>query len=124
MHARAVLHNLVLFSLSVYMAVECVRLSYLNFGWGRRGFALYCNQNDPLSPDGGRTFSATGGALARVLYIHYISKVCVSVKTHEQRLRRGNKALHTRLSAHLLCLWLCVLERATCHVRTYGLPRD
>lgn len=77
----AMLHNLILFSLSLYMAVECVRQSIANFGRpspspeGAAGFRLFCNPNDAYSPDGGDTFSESGLALARVLYVHYISKV-------------------------------------------------
>lgn len=77
----AMLHNLLLFSLSLYMAVECVRQSIANFGRpspspeGAAGFRLFCNPNDAYSPDGGDTFSESGLALARVLYVHYISKV-------------------------------------------------
>lgn len=69
------LHNLILFSLSVYMAVETSRQAYINFGWAKTGFSLTCNQNDPLSSDNGLTFSPSGLALARVMYVHYISKV-------------------------------------------------
>jgi len=77
----AMLHNLILFSLSLYMAVECVRQSIANFGRpspspeGAAGFRLFCNPNDAYSPDGGDTFSESGLALARVLYVHYISKL-------------------------------------------------
>jgi hypothetical protein len=80
----AALHNLILFALSLYMAVECWRCAVANFGRpealanrprGARGFMLFGNPNDPKSPDGGDTFSESGHALARVLYIHYVSKV-------------------------------------------------
>lgn len=77
----AMLHNLILFLLSLYMAVECWRQSVANFGRpsprleGAAGFRLFCNPNDAYSPDGGDTFSPSGLALARVLYVHYISKV-------------------------------------------------
>ena len=83
----ALLHNFILFALSLYMAVECWRQSVANFGRpepsgerpsGAVGFRLFCNANDPYSPDGGDTFSESGRALARVLHIHYISKVCIT----------------------------------------------
>lgn len=70
-------HNLFLFSLSLYMAIETFRQAYINMGWGTRGFTFYGNVADPLSPDGGKTFSKSGRALANVLYIHYLSKVRV-----------------------------------------------
>ena len=65
----AALHNAFLFSLSLYMSVECVRQSYRTFRWDRK-FQLWCNLNDS-----GRTFSPDGYRLARVLWIHYLSKV-------------------------------------------------
>ena len=69
----SMLHNAVLFSLSLYMCVECLRQSHRNFGWGR-SFRLWCNPND-----GGRSpvtgFSNSGRALANVLWVHYVSKV-------------------------------------------------
>lgn len=69
----SVLHNAVLFSLSLYMCIECIRQSYRNFGWGQN-FRLWCNPND-----GGRSpslgFSNSGRALANVLWVHYVSKV-------------------------------------------------
>ena len=80
----ALLHNFILFALSLYMAIECWRQSVANFGRpepagerpsGAVGFRLFCNANDPRSPDGGISFSDSGLALARVLHVHYISKV-------------------------------------------------
>ena len=65
----AALHNAFLFSLSLYMSVECIRQSYRTFRWGRK-FQLWCNPNDS-----GLTFSPDGYRLARVLWIHYLSKV-------------------------------------------------
>ena len=65
----AALHNAFLFSLSLYMSIECVRQSYRTFRWDRK-FQLWCNPNDS-----GRTFSPDGYRLARVLWIHYLSKV-------------------------------------------------
>ena len=67
----AALHNAFLFSLSLYMSVECLRQSYRTFRWDRN-FQLWCNPNDS-----GRTFSPDGYRLARVLWIHYLSKVRV-----------------------------------------------
>ena len=80
----ALLDNFILFALSLYMAIECWRQSVANFGRpepagerpsGAVGFRLFCNANDPRSPDGGISFSDSGLALARVLHVHYISKV-------------------------------------------------
>ena len=69
----SVLHNAVLFSLSLYMCVECIRQSHRNFGW-RHKFQLWCNPNDGgRSPSTG--FSDSGRALANVLWVHYVSKV-------------------------------------------------
>ena len=69
----SVLHNAVLFSLSLYMCIECIRQSHRNFGWGHK-FQLWCNPNDGgRSPSTG--FSDSGRALANVLWIHYVSKV-------------------------------------------------
>ena len=65
----AALHNAFLFSLSLYMSVECIRQSYRTFRWDRK-FQLWCNPNDS-----GSTFSPDGYRLARVLWIHYLSKV-------------------------------------------------
>ena len=65
----AALHNAFLFSLSLYMSVECIRQSHRTFRWDRK-FQLWCNPNDS-----GRTFSPDGYRLARVLWIHYLSKV-------------------------------------------------
>ncbi len=65
----AALHNAFLFSLSLYMSVECIRQSYRTFRWDHK-FQLWCNPNDS-----GRTFSPDGYRLARVLWIHYLSKV-------------------------------------------------
>ncbi|KAK9820370.1 hypothetical protein WJX72_009566 [[Myrmecia] bisecta] len=64
----ATLHNAFLFALSLYMTVECVTQSYRNFGWSKH-LQLWCNRNDP-----GPTFSDSGYRLARVLWIHYLSK--------------------------------------------------
>ena len=69
----SVVHNAVLFSLSLYMCIECIRQSHRNFGWGHR-FQLWCNPNDGgRSPSSG--FSDSGRALANVLWVHYVSKV-------------------------------------------------
>lgn len=96
----AMLHNLVLFLLSVYMAVECFRQSVANFGRprprpeGAAGFRLFCNPNDAYSPDGGDTFSESGLALARVLYVHYISKVLIP----DRSVHIGHLRLHPSAS--------------------------
>jgi GNS1/SUR4 family len=69
----SVVHNAVLFSLSLYMCIKCIRQSHRNFGWGHK-FQLWCNPND-----GGRSpslgFSNSGRALANVLWVQYVSKV-------------------------------------------------
>ena len=91
----AAAHNAVLFSLSLYMTVEVARQAsaakrqkrackcpcreavpeqpepdpqaYRNFGW-RSGLRLWCNQNEQ------GPFSDSGYKLARVLWVHYVSK--------------------------------------------------
>ncbi len=102
----AAAHNALLFSLSLYMSVECIRQasamaqvlfraiiyaavaayevwqcsafmhssdlqSYRTFRWDQK-FQLWCNANDSRIGGG---FTPDGYRLARVLWIHYLSKV-------------------------------------------------
>jgi len=83
----AAVHNAVLFFLSLYMAVETLRQAYRNFGWSER-FTLWCNPNDP-SPFSDRSGSAYG--LARILWIHYVSKAYEFGDTVIMILKKNNR---------------------------------
>jgi len=52
-----------------YVTSELRTQSYWTFGWDRK-FQLWCNPNDS-----GASFGPHGYKLARVLWIHYVSKV-------------------------------------------------
>jgi hypothetical protein len=52
---------------------EVAGQAYINFGWGSN-FRLGCNPNDAANPDR-KAFSESGYRLARILWIHYVSKV-------------------------------------------------
>ena len=69
-------HNGILFFLSLYMVVETLRTARENFGWDKPGATLWCNPNDKTVTRGGKAAFATesGAALARVLHVHYLSK--------------------------------------------------
>jgi len=77
----SLIHNGVLFFLSLYMAVETVRQCYANFGWAT--YPQWCNPVEPRlsGPNGTIGFTESGAALARVLYIHYVSKAYEFVDT-------------------------------------------
>jgi hypothetical protein len=64
-------HNAFLFALSLYMCIECIAAARENFKWDRK-FSLWCNPVDPVPKR--RAFSPSGARLARILYIHYVSK--------------------------------------------------
>lgn len=83
----AALHNAVLFSLSVYMCVESLRQAYDNFGWAQK-FQLWCNQMEPPPK-----FTPSGYKLARVLWIHYISKAYEFMDTIIMVLKKNTKQI-------------------------------
>lgn len=62
--------------------------AYWTFGWDRK-FQLWCNPNDS-----GSSFGPHGYKLARVLWIHYISKVRTTEFWKWQRQCQG---LRTRI---------------------------
>ncbi|GMH41441.1 hypothetical protein BSKO_09351 [Bryopsis sp. KO-2023] len=84
----AALHNAILFSLSLYMCVETVRQAYNNFGWGQK-FSLWCNPFE-AGPD---PFTKSGYALARVLWIHYLSKAYEFVDTFIMILKKNTRQI-------------------------------
>eukprot|EP00892_Ulva_mutabilis_P004697 jgi/Ulvmu1/259/UM001_0263.1 len=139
----AMLHNLFLFLLSLYMAIECVRQAVANFARpgpkveGAVGFRLYCNPNDGYSPYGADTFSESGLALARVLYMHYISKAYEFVDTFIMILKKNNRQisfLHVYHHATTFFpvwwavmkyapggdAWFCCFLNSSIHVLMYG----
>ena len=61
--------------------------SYRNFGWGEK-FSLWCNQND-TAPFTDR--EASGYRLARVLWIHYVSKAYEFGDTIIMILKKNNR---------------------------------
>eukprot|EP00873_Tetraselmis_striata_P045264 jgi/Tetstr1/465528/TSEL_010197.t1 len=68
----AAVHNAILFFLSLYMVTETLHQAYRNFGWGRR-------------------FSLCGYRLARVLWIHYVSKAYEFGDTLIMILKKNNR---------------------------------
>lgn len=88
----------------------CIPQSYLNFGWGRR-FSLWCNQNDPAPFT---DTSASGYRLARVLWIHYVSKAYEFGDTVIMILKKNNRQARPSL--------LRMTQPAICHTdRTMSL---
>jgi len=83
----AAVHNAILFFLSLYMVTETLHQAYRNFGWGRR-FSLWCNPNDPAPFT---DTSASGYRLARVLWIHYVSKAYEFGDTLIMILKKNNR---------------------------------
>lgn len=84
----AALHNAILFLLSLYMCIETVWQSYRNFNWGKK-FSLWCNAYEA----GPAEFSPSGKALARVLWIHYVSKAYEFVDTMIMVLKKNNRQI-------------------------------
>lgn len=127
----AIVHNLILFSLSLYMAVETVRQAYINFGWGA-GENFLCPMVEP-----GPEFSASGRALARVLWVHFVSKAYEFLDTW---LMLGKKNYRQVSFLHVYhhattfypvwwavvrygpggAAWLCCALNSSIHVLMYG----
>lgn len=72
----SLVHNFILFTLSLYMVVETLAASFENFGWAK-DFTLFCNPVDPTP----FSESPSGKRLATVLWIHYVSKAYEFVDT-------------------------------------------
>ena len=85
----AVVHNAVMFSLSLYMVVETLSQAYVNFGWAKK---LSPWGNMVESP-GSAKFSPSGYRLARVLWIHYLSKVYEFADTAIMVLKKNERQI-------------------------------
>eukprot|EP00208_Stichococcus_sp_RCC1054_P003167 CAMPEP_0206135196 /NCGR_PEP_ID=MMETSP1473-20131121/528_1 /ASSEMBLY_ACC=CAM_ASM_001109 /TAXON_ID=1461547 /ORGANISM="Stichococcus sp, Strain RCC1054" /LENGTH=286 /DNA_ID=CAMNT_0053526959 /DNA_START=137 /DNA_END=997 /DNA_ORIENTATION=- len=133
----SMLHNFAMFSLSLYMSIECIRQSYRNFGWGAPGgFRLWCNQNDGGRP-AATGFSDSGRALATVLWIHYVSKAWEFFDTWIMILKKNTRQisfLHVYHHATTFApvwwavvrygpggeAWFCCALNSAIHVLMYG----
>lgn len=100
----SLIHNSILFALSLYMVVETLAACYENFGWNRfvqggwnSGASIFCNANDPKLDAGEPVFrdgfSKSGYRLARVLWIHYVSKAYEFVDTVIMILKKNNRQI-------------------------------
>ncbi|KAK9810738.1 hypothetical protein WJX73_003990 [Symbiochloris irregularis] len=98
------LHNTFMFSLSLYMVIETMTQAWINFNWG-----------DNLRPWGnvtesGAKFSPSGYRLARVIWIHYISKAYEFVDTLIMILRKNERQItflhvYHHASTFFPCWW-------------------
>lgn len=89
----ATLHNAILLAVSLYMAVETVSAAAENFGWWGYAEGKWTDAPNARKPDGPilcepveklgypSAWSPSGLRLARVLYIHYLSKAYEFVDT-------------------------------------------
>lgn len=87
----AVVHNAVMFALSLYMVIETCVQSYHTFGWGTK-LAPWGN----VAEDPSRPFSPSGYRLARVLWIHYLSKVYEFTDTLIMILKKNDRQVRER----------------------------
>eukprot|EP00891_Asterochloris_glomerata_P000399 jgi/Astpho2/399/Aster-x0922 len=87
MRTPTALHSVNLFMLSLYMTLECAKQAYENFRW-KDGVRLWCN---PVEKGPG--FSDSGYAMARILWIHYLSKAYEFVDTLIMILKKNNRQI-------------------------------
>ena len=85
----AVVHNAVMFALSLYMVIETLTQSYENFGWAKK-FTPWGNM---VENPGSAKFSPSGYRLARVLWIHYLSKVYEFADTAIMVLKKNERQI-------------------------------
>lgn len=106
----AVVHNAVMFSLSLYMVIETLSQSYVNFGWAKK----LTPWGNMVETPGSSKFSPSGYRLARVLWIHYLSKVYEFADTAIMVLKKNERQisfLHVYHHASTFFPCWCVWER-------------
>jgi len=81
----SLMHNFILFTLSLYMVFETLAASYENFGWAT-DFTLFCNKVDPTP----FSESPSGKRLATILWVHYVSKAYEFVDTMIMVAKKNN----------------------------------
>eukprot|EP00884_Botryococcus_braunii_P016492 jgi/Botrbrau1/3526/Bobra.341_2s0053.1 len=101
------LHNLIMFFLSLYMVIETVTQAYVNFGWGKK-LNIWGNFAEP-----GDTFSPSGYRLARVIWIHYLSKVYEFTDTLIMILKKNDRQIsflhvYHHASTFFPCWWAAI----------------
>lgn len=112
----SMLHNAILFFLSLYMTVETILACIDSFGWDKN-FTLFCNANDPQLLAGAPVykdgFSKSGYRLACVLWVHYVSKAYEFFDTVIMVLKKNNRQvsfLHVYHHATTFFpVWFCVV---------------
>eukprot|EP00899_Mesostigma_viride_P018178 jgi/Mesvir1/26361/Mv16072-RA.1 len=92
LRAVSLVHNAFLLCLSLYMVVETASQAYLNFHWRETGFRPFCQPVEGLGDDTWQTES--GRRLARVLWIHYLSKGYEFLDTVIIILKKNDKQLN------------------------------
>jgi GNS1/SUR4 family len=105
----AVCHNAIMFFLSFYMVVETLSQSYVNFGWAKK-FTPWGNM---VENPGSSKFSPSGYRLARVLWIHYLSKVYEFADTAIMVLKKNERQIsflhvYHHASTFFPCWWAAV----------------
>jgi hypothetical protein len=89
----SLVHNALLLGLSLFMATECVLAAGAHFGWwgpnARPGARYLCV--DPATAE--RVMTPTARRLARVLYIHYLSKAYEFVDTFIMVFKKKHKQI-------------------------------
>lgn len=145
----ATLHNAILLAVSLYMAVETISAAAENFGWWGYPPGKWTDAPNARKPDGPifcepveklgypSAWSPSGLRLARVLYIHYLSKAYEFVDTVLMVLKKNFRQvtfLHVYHHATTFfpvwywtvkygpggAPWFCCMLNSTVHVVMYS----